>query len=461
MNKKACQHLKTLLGPDYYDAIEDRITYAYDGSGHKHLPDAVVMPRTVDQVSEILRTAGRYGVPVAPRGAGSGLTGGAVAVAGGLVLAMDHFNRIIRIDRENFLAEVEPAVVTADLHAAVEELGLFYPPDPASMFFSTIGGNIAEGAGGMRAVKYGTTKDWIMGLEVVLASGDVIHTGSKCIKDVVGYDLTRLFVGSEGTLGVVTRATVKLMPKPEAIKTALAMFDSMEAASKAVPDIFYRGLTPRTLEFMDKRVIRALNRVIDTGIAPEAEAVLLVEVDGRNEAVDRGIEEIAQVCRDNQALAVTVAKDEAHRERLWKSRRSIHSALLALPYEWAEEDVSTPRANVAAMVAAIEEIGRKWDMEIACFGHFGDGNIHINLAARGEHDRAARLHAARQDLYENVSALEGRIAAEHGIGFTKREDVGWNIDAPTLNLMTGIKKLLDPAGILNPGKIFPTGKRDR
>jgi glycolate oxidase len=461
MSKNAYHHLKDLLGSDYYDAIEDRITYAYDGSGLKHLPDAVLMPRTVDHVSEILRTAGRYGVPVTPRGAGSGLTGGAVPPAGGLVLTMDHFNRIIQIDTENFLAVVEPAVVTADLHAAVENVGLFYPPDPASMYFSTIGGNIAEGAGGMRAVKYGTTRDWVMGLEVVLASGDVIHTGSKCIKDVVGYDLTRLFVGSEGTLGVITRAIVKLIPNPEAIKTLLAVFGSMDAASRAVPDIFQHGLTPRTLEFMDKRVIRAVNRVVDSGIASDAEAVLLIEVDGPCEAVEIGIEEVARVCRANQALEVLVARDEKERERLWKSRRSIHSALEALPFKWAEEDVSVPRSSVATMVAAIEDIGRKWDMEIACFGHFGDGNIHVNLSPRGDRDKAQRLYAARQELYENVSSLEGRIAAEHGIGLVKKEDVRWNIDEPTLNLMAGIKKLLDPAGILNPGKVFPNGMRDQ
>ena len=450
--------MKKLLGEDdYLEGLEDRLTYAYDASGRKCVPDAVVFPRTVDQVSEILKTAQRYCLPVTPRGAGSGLTGGAVPVSGGLVLAMDHFNRILTIDTENFQAIVEPGVVTADLHAAVQNVGLFYPPDPASRHFSTIGGNIAENAGGMRAVKYGVTREWVMGLEVVLPSGRIIHTGSRCVKDVVGYDLTGLFVGSEGTLGVITKAVLRLIPKPETSKTLLAVFDSMNHAARTVPDILQRGLTPSTLEFMDKHVIRAVDSFLETGFYSNAEAALLIEVDGRSQEVETGIDEIARVCRANHALDVLVAKDDRERENLWEARRSIHQALEALPFEWEEEDISVPRASIAAMVARLEEISRKWDVEIVCFGHFGDGNIHINLAHRGGSDGIDRQKKAREEILRSAVAMEGRIAAEHGIGLVKRNEIGWNLDEPTLSQLVELKRFFDPAGILNPGKVFPSG----
>lgn len=450
------QYIEVLGVENYLDSMEDRMTYAYDATGEKCLPDAVVFPGSVEQVSRILAISNERRIPVVPRGAGSGLTGGAVPLARGVVMSMNRFNRILAVDADNLQAIVEPGVITAKLHAAVEAQGMFYPPDPASMTVCCIGGNIAENAGGMRAVKYGVTKDFVMGLEVVLPNGEVIHTGSRCIKDVVGYDLTRLFVGSEGTLGVITKAVLRLLPLPEAKHTLTATFDTMGRAARTIADIRKKGIIPTTLEFMDKRCIGAVEEHLKVGLPVEAEAMLLIEVDGKASEIEGDLQRIRGVCEANSAITVKVAKEKAIQEELWLSRRSIHSALINLRPKWEEEDISVPVARIPDMVAVLEKIGRKYDVLVASFGHAGDGNIHVGIAAKDRKTPHDNIIRARMEVLREAVAMEGRIAAEHGIGFIKRDKIGWNIDASTLTLMQNIKQLIDPNGILNPGKIFPS-----
>ncbi len=462
MNKEAVRELKKLLGPDdFQDAIEDRLTYAFDAAGENSLPQAVIFPRNVEQISAVLRIADQYRIPVVPRGAGSGLTGGAVPVSGGLVMAMEHMNRIIEIDADNRLAIVEPNVITAELHQAVEKIGLFYPPDPASMTFSTIGGNIAENAGGMRAVKYGVTKDYVMGLEVVLPGGRIIHTGSKCIKDVVGYDLTRLFVGSEGTLGVITKAILKLLPRPESKQTLTATFTSLALAGRTIIDVFKQGVIPATLEFLDQTCLEAVEKNLRLGLPPEAKVMLLIEVDGRPDEINRGARQITNLCRANQALAVNIAENEQEQTELWRARRAVHASLQTVRTHWVEEDISVPMARLVEMLEKLERIGREHNLLIACFGHAGDGNLHLSLAGAEKYSDLGPIDKTRNLILKEVVALEGRIAAEHGIGSVKREKIGWNLDSPTLELMQEIKGLLDPNGILNPDKIFPSSRSNR
>ncbi|MFO7714548.1 FAD-binding oxidoreductase [Desulfosarcina sp.] len=457
MHPDARNQFMQLLGEAHYlESVEDRLTYAYDASGGRCLPEAVICPQHATQVSQILSVADTYRIPVVPRGAGSGLTGGSVPLAGGVVMAMHRLNRIIAVDTDNLQAIVEPGVITAKLHAAVEARGLFYPPDPASMAFCTIGGNIAENAGGMRAVKYGVTKDFVMGLEVVLASGEIIHTGSRCVKDVVGYDLTRLFVGSEGTLGVITRAILKLLPLPEAKQTLMAAFAAIDPAAQTVAAIIKNGIIPATLEFMDNHCIRALAQYQDAGLPADAGAVLLIEVDGKPSQIEADLKRVQTVCQANGAIDVQVAGEKAGQDALWRSRRSIHAALTHLRPKWEEEDIAVPIARIPEMVRQLEAIGRERDVLIVSFGHAGDGNIHVNIANRNASAPPENLSQAREAILRATIALEGRIAAEHGIGLVKRNQIGWNLDERTLALMQRIKGLLDPNGILNPGKMFPS-----
>ncbi len=434
---------------------EDLLTYGYDASRQSHLPDAVVFPKTVGQVSQILLVCNAHGLPVVPRGAGTGLTGGALPVNGGIVMVMKNFNKILSIEKENLLAVVEPGVINSHLQKTVEEIGLFYPPDPASMAISTIGGNIAENAGGMRAVKYGITKDFVMGLEVVLASGDIIHTGSKCIKDVVGYDITRLFVGSEGTLGVVTKAILKLVSKPESCQTLLAAFPDIESAARSVPDILISGIVPTALEFLDRFCMEAVKEIADSLVSPGAGSMLLMDVDGSPAEVARNMERICKICDQNDAMTIQVAADEKSREKLWRSRRSLHGALSKYNANWREEDISVPLSRLADILHKFEEISEKYKLIIACFGHAGDGNIHVNIAQESENDPSCYLEEGIECILKETIAMEGRIAAEHGIGLVKREKIAWNIDSSTLHFMKSLKQILDPKGILNPGKIFP------
>jgi glycolate oxidase len=444
-----------IVGPDgFSDSREDRLSYSYDATERPYLPDAVVIPKTVKQISRLMVLANTHRVPVIPRGAGSGYTGGSLACSGGIVLAMDRFDRILEIDAGNMVAVVEPGVVTAQLHDAVETKGLFYPPDPASMNFSTIGGNIAENAGGMRAVKYGVTRDYVMGLEVVMPSGQVVKTGSKCIKDVVGYDLTNLFVGSEGTLGIITKAILKLVPLPEARRTMTAAFPTLDQAAQTVPEIFRSRVVPATLEFMDHHCIQAVDQYLKVGLPERAEAFLLIEVDGFEADLSRATDALKSICLDNGAMEIRIAANEKERKRLWKIRRSISAAICRFPIRGDGEDIVVPRTRIPDIIRKMNAICDRNGLYAITFGHAGDGNLHVSLVEKNGPVSASMVDGASLEILKETVRIEGRIAAEHGIGVVKRDKIGLNIDPPTLDLMRQVKRIFDPNNILNPGKIF-------
>jgi glycolate oxidase len=455
MDSQDRKQLLDILGKDgYADSQEERITYAYDATQKKALPEAVLFPATVKQISQVLELANKRRIPVVPRGAGSGMTGGSIPVQGGLVLVLSGFHRILELDTENLVAVVEPGVVTRELQQKAEEYGLFYPPDPASLGFSSIGGNIAENSGGMRAVKYGVTKDYVLGLEVVLPTGEIVHTGSKCIKDVVGYNLTQLFVGSEGTLGVITKAILRLLPLPEAKKTLTATFPSMLAASRSVTEIIRSKIIPTTMEFLDKNAVWSVRQHLDLDLPDGAQAFMLIELDGDQELIEKNTHRVKEACEARGAMSVSIATDQAEQEELWRARRSVsaslahHQAITKI-----NEDIVVPRARLPEMIEAIEEISRQAGVLVVSFGHAGDGNIHVNVLPQQE--PLDQAYWAVEAIFRKTVELGGRISGEHGIGTSKRDYLEMNLEPGALNLMRSIKQAFDPNHILNPGKIFP------
>ena len=423
-----------------------------------HLPDLVVLPSTTAEVSSIARLCTDFRVPMVPRGGGTGYTGGSVPVRGGVVISMERFTRILEIDTANLLAVVEPNVVTGDLQDAVERLGLFYPPDPASLRESVIGGNVAESAGGPRAFKYGTTRHYVLGLEAVLPSGEVVRTGGKTVKNVAGYDLTQLLVGSEGTLAIITRIVLRLVPKPMEWVTLRATFASVGAAADAVSGIVRARVVPATLELIDGESLRAVARHLGTEAlaAPGTEALLLLEVDGLGEGVAADARRVADACRAAGALEVLVATAEAEREELWRVRRSLSHALKVIaPYK-INHDVVVPKGRLPQLCAAVEALRRELRLRVPCFGHAGDGNLHVNfMVDPDDADEMARARDGERRLFAAVVALEGAITGEHGVGFTKAPFMRLAFSEAELALMRRVKAAFDPHGLLNPGKVFP------
>ncbi|MFC1828351.1 FAD-binding oxidoreductase [Thermodesulfobacteriota bacterium] len=449
--------LKKIVGKAHCsNRKEDLACYAYDATARTYLPDAVVFPGTAEEISDILRLANATDFFVVPRGAGTGMTGGALAVRGGVVLVMTRFNRILEIDTHNLVAHVQPGVITGHLHEAVEKQGLFYPPDPSSSDFSTLGGNLAECAGGPRAVKYGVTRDYVLGLEAVLPTGKIIHTGVRTAKGVVGYDLTRLFVGSEGTLGVITRMTLRLLPLPEASRTMTAVFHRIESAAEAVSDIIRNRIIPRTIEFMDNAAIRCVDSHIKADLPVEAGALLLMDVDGETEAVDKSVKKIKSICMSRGAASVRIAQTKAEAANLWKARKSISPALFTYGPDKINEDIVVPRSRIPDMVRKIEQLREETGLTIVSFGHAGDGNIHFNIMLDKKNRSARRkATAAVESLFSYTLELGGTLSGEHGVGITKAPYVTKEIGPVELELMKKIKRVFDPKGILNPGKIFP------
>ena len=395
-------------------------------------------------------------VPLTPRGGGTGYTGGAVPTAGGVVLSLERLNRIREIDSGNLIAVVEPNVVTGDLQRAVEAVGLFYPPDPASLDQSVIGGNVAECAGGPRAFKYGTTKRYVLGLEAVLPTGAVIRTGGKSVKNVVGYDLTQLLVGSEGTLAIVTEIVLRLVPKPPAGATLRATFRDIGDCVRAVEAIVAARVVPAALELVDKASLEAVART-EGGLAPpDTAALLLIELDGMAAAVREEGERVADACRASGAIEVLRAADDAERAGLWRVRRELSLTLRALAPLKINHDVVVPKARIPELFDAIETIGTTSGLPIASFGHVGDGNIHVNILVDPADEQAmTAARVAERQLFEAVVRLEGSISGEHGIGFSKAQYLGLELSPETIALMRQVKRVFDPNGILNPGKIFP------
>jgi len=453
MDKSLIHHFQEIVGTENMDASEEgRICYAYDATRIQHRPELILYPRNTEQVSRILSLCSRNSIPVYPRGAGSGFAGGSVPLKGGVALVMTRMNRILSINPEDLMAEVEPGVVNGHFQKKVEEIGLFYPPDPGSMAFCTLGGNVSTGAGGLRSLKYGVTRDYVLALEAVLADGEVFQTGVKTLKGVVGYDLTRLLVGSEGTLAVVTKITLKLIPKPESVQTALAIYTRHEDAGAAVADIIASKIIPSTLEFMDGNCIRAMEETLHLDLPTDAGAILLIEVDGHPETNQRDILKIRDICIKHHAGNVETAQDQSTRERLWKARRSISQAINKVGITKINEDIAVPRSRIPAMLDFLQALSVESRLSILTFAHAGDGNLHVNILT----DDAGldRAKGSVEKIFREVLRLEGTISAEHGIGITKAPYLGMEIHPPALSIMKRIKETLDPGGILNPGKIF-------
>ena len=430
--------------------------HAADALGRGHAPDLVVRPVDTAQVSAVARLCHQYRVPLVVRGAGTGYTGGAVPVRGGVVLSVERLNRILDIDEVNLTVVVEPAVITGDLQRAVEARGLFYPPDPASLESSSIGGNVAECAGGPRAFKYGTTKRYVLALEAVLPTGEIIHTGSKAVKNVVGYDLTQLLVGSEGTLAIVTRITLRLLPKPPARDTVSAAFRDIRAAVDGVTALVRLSVIPAAVELIDGDSLRAVEAYVGRPVAPGAAALLIVEADGIPAAVREEMDRASAALEDAGAMSMTRAAGDEERAALWDVRRQLSLALRATGLIKINHDVVVPRGRVPELFEEVERLKAAHDLRIACFGHAGDGNIHVNLMLEpGDAAAMARAKLAERELFTRVVALEGSISGEHGIGFAKAPYLSIELSADEIALMRRVKQAFDPAGILNPGKIFP------
>jgi glycolate oxidase len=436
---------------------EDLACYAYDATARTYMPDAVLFPQNAQEISAVVNLANKDGFFVIPRGAGSGMTGGSLAVKGGVVLVMARMNRIIKIDKDNLIAHVEPGVVTGRFHKAVEKEGLFYPPDPSSSEFSTLGGNVAECAGGPRAVKYGVTRDYVLGLEAVLPTGEIISTGVQTAKGVVGYDLTRLLVGSEGTLGIITRMTLRLLPQPEVVRVMTAVFDKIASAAETVSEIIRSGTIPRAIEFMDNASIRCVAGHLKIALPVEAEALLLIEEDGKSEEVDLAMEQIKALCLSQGAKRVAIAGTKAEAENLWRARKAISPALFQYGPDKINEDIVVPRSKIPDMVKKISALRAETGLTMVSFGHAGDGNIHFNIMLDKKNEaELKKAEGAVEALFDYTLRLGGTISGEHGIGITKAPYLAKEIGNDAMNLMKKIKKLFDPNGILNPGKIFPS-----
>ena len=434
----------------------DRITHSFDATQQQWLPEVVVHPGSAEEISRIVRLANEERIPILPRGAGSGFTGGSLPIRGGIVLVLTRMNRILEIDTDNLIAVVEPGVVTGRLQKEVERLGLFYPPDPASKDFSTLGGNIAECAGGPRCVKYGVTRDYVLGLEVVTPTGSIIHTGGRTMKNVVGYDLTRLFVGSEGTLGIVTRIILRLLPQPEARKTMLVAFAAIDGAAQAVSAIIRGKIIPTTLEFMDASAIDCVRQATSLDLPADCRAVLIIEVDGDRSVLDGQAEKILEIIRPLGVLATRVAETAEESEAIWKVRRSISPSLRAMGPHKFNEDIVVPRSRVPAMIRALEAISHRFGVPIINFGHAGDGNIHVNVMVDLKvPGMEATVQQVLDEIFRITVELDGAISGEHGIGTAKAAYIGMELDPATLAAMRAIKQALDPNNIMNPGKIFP------
>ena len=458
MDRSLVTQLQKIVGRDgILSTPEDLAVYSYDATFAEHRPDIVVLPCTTEQVSQVVMLASQARIPVVTRGMGSGMAAASVPFEGGITLAMTRMNHILEIDDTNATAHVESGVITADLQAAVEKIGLFYPPDPSSIKHSTIGGNIACNAGGPRCLKYGVTGDYVLGLTIVLADGRVLRTGGKYIKDVVGYDLTALFTGSEGTLGVITEALLRLVAKPKVARTALAEFPSLEDASRTVNSILAAGIVPATLELMDETAITCIEEAMSLGLPLDVEAILLIETDGSDEtAVLREIEAIEAICKENGVRQVKVARDESERSKLWQARRSVSPALARKAPNKMGEDITVPRRAIPEAIRRIKAIGAKYGLPIVIFGHAGDGNLHPNiLFDKRDPAQWAKVEGMVAEEFATALELGGTLSGEHGVGALKRPYMEQAQGPVAIEIQKRIKAALDPVNILNPGKIFP------
>jgi glycolate oxidase len=434
---------------------EDLICYGFDASGVEDSPSAVVWPATTDEVSKVMKYAFEKGMPVVPRGAGTGMTAGAVPSRGAIILSFEKMNRLIEVDSANLSVVCEPGLINGRLQKELNKKALFYPPDPASMNFCTIGGNVAENAGGPRALKYGVTRDYVMEIEAVLPDGTIMPVGVRTAKGVVGYDLVRLLTGSEGTLSIFTKIRLKVLPSPGETIALLAVFDSVEAAGETVSGIIASGILPVTLEFMDREAVAAVERYRPVGLPENAEALLLIELDGYPSSISKEAERIADFCLQKGA-DVKMAEDEDARESLWIARRAVSPALYRIKPNKINEDIVVPRDRVTEMLTRLRRLSDETGITIVNFGHAGDGNIHVNIMVDKENpEEYGKGLDLVEKIFHETLALGGTISGEHGIGLTKSKYLGMELSEAEMAIMKSIKKVFDPKNILNPGKIFP------
>ncbi len=449
--------LRGILGPEnVLTSREDLIAYSFDGTAAmQQLPGCVVFAQTTAQVTQILQLANATKTPVVTRGSGTGLSGGSLPCPDGIVLCLVKMDRILELDRANLTLLAEPGVTTLALADAASAAGLFYPPDPGSMKISTIGGNVAENSGGLRGLKYGVTRNYVMGLEVVLPNGEVLWTGNKCVKDVAGYSLRDLFIGSEGTLGVITKVLLRLIPKPATKKTMVATFAQMDAAAQTVSDLIAAQIIPCTLEFLDRTTIHCVEDFAKVGLPLDCEALLLMETDGHPAAVAEEAAKMEELARKNGAVEVRVAKDDAEATKLATARRSAFSALARLAPTTILEDATVPRSELAKMIRFVETVARKYQLRVGTFGHMGDGNLHPTfLTDERNQDEMHRVEEAFKEIFAEAIRLGGTITGEHGIGLAKKSFLPKFAGDAQMRVMRELRRVLDPSGILNPGKIF-------
>ncbi|UCF84310.1 MAG: FAD-binding protein [Desulfobacteraceae bacterium] len=446
----------SIVGDEWFlDTPEDLATYSYDGFLPEFMPDAIVVPGSTEEISKIMRLANREKINIVPRGAGTNICGSSVAREGGIIMAFHRMNKILEIDSESMCAVVQPGVVNADLQREVAKYGLMYPPDPASMFVSTIGGNVALNAGGPRGVKYGVTKDYVMGLEVVLPTGDVIKTGGKTLKSVSGYDLTMLMCGSEGTLGIMTAITVRLVPLPPAKATLQAIFSDLDDAATTVSAIIGSGIVPTTLELIDRVVLDVIANYGGAKFSKNAEALLLIEVDGEASSVEGQGERIEKFCKERGAIEVQRASSPEEAESLWQARRTAFGAVASVRPNCIVEDATVPIKRLPDMIKKIVELADKYTLRIGVLAHAGDGNLHpLIMTDLKDKEEMARIDQALDELYESAIAMGGTLSGEHGIGIAKDRFMSMEFSQSAIDIMRGIKRVFDPNNILNPGSFL-------
>ncbi len=457
IEKSHIQALKDIVGEDnvYSDKAHLR-AYSYDATRTYYEPDAVVFPRNEDDVSRILIYCNSHKIPIVPRGAGSGFTGGALPAKGGIVLGFEkHMNKILEIDMENMLAIVQPGVVNKELQKRVEEVGLFYPPDPASEDYSTLGGNVSENAGGMRAAKYGITKDFVMALRAVRTNGDIIRAGKRTIKDVAGYNIAGILTASEGTLAVITEITLKLLPKPKYAKSYMGIFPDVDSAMNAVFKSLASGANPVAMEFLDSLVVKAVKQKLGISLPEDAGALLIGDVDGNiPEELEFQLGILEKSFKENGAMGFEIAEDPKARDEIWKARRGASPSVTIYGSKKLNEDISVPRSKLPEALSKIYAIGRKYGFDIPCFGHAGDGNIHVNVMVDGSSEEQLHNgHEAIKEIFQTVVDMGGTLSGEHGIGLSKAEFMNIAFTPQELQLFRDIKKAFDPNNILNPGKM--------
>ena len=456
MKEEHVKYLEEIAGRDkVITDIEDKICFGFDSTRLQYLPDVIVKVKDSRQISSILKFANEYKIPVTPRGAATGLSGGCLAVNGGILLVLLEMNRIYDVNPIDLLVEVEAGAITVDVDKAASKYKLFYPPDPGSIKTSTIGGNIAENAGGLRGLKYGVTKDYVNSMEVVLPTGEIINIGTRTVKSVTGYNLVDLMVGSEGTLGVVTKATLGLLPVPPARASLLALFNNLTEAAKTVRDIVAEGVITATLELVDNVTINAIEDYLKIGLDRNVGAMLLIEVDGQQGSVDIEAEVIKKVCAQNNALSCKLAASEKERDVLWSARRAALSSLARIKPSTILEDATVPRSRIVELVEAVNNIAKKYDIMIGTFGHAGDGNLHPTiLTDLRDKEEEKKVDKVIEEIFIETVKLDGTLSGEHGIGLTKARFLRLEISDEVYKLMKKIKQALDPNNILNPGKLF-------